>query len=121
MATDTVTRTEARRSMGRRSIDVEGSALNLYGQDRERVYKQIDTPLPNGHLKDAPKEELVPGRKIDVEDYPFEHVTEVDSKDKGTPDQWLKRHPGLIRLTGRSDIVLGILIARLQLSWAKQY
>ena len=26
---------------------------------------------------------------------------QVDKKDAGTPDEWIKRHPKLIRLTGR--------------------
>lgn len=34
-------------------------------------------------------------------DLPWEPVTEVDKKDVGTPDQWINRHPELIRLTGR--------------------
>mmetsp|Transcript_14720 Transcript_14720/g.21912 ORF Transcript_14720/g.21912 Transcript_14720/m.21912 type:complete len:827 (+) Transcript_14720:61-2541(+) len=32
---------------------------------------------------------------------PSETVSEVDAKDKGTPDEWIKRHPELVRLTGR--------------------
>eukprot|EP00959_Pyramimonas_sp_CCMP1952_P332688 6966860-Pyramimonas_sp.AAC.1 len=27
------------------------------------------------------------------------HVIAVDPKDKGTPDEWVRRHPELIRLT----------------------
>ena len=34
-------------------------------------------------------------------DLPWEPVTEIDNKDVGTPDQWIPRHPDLIRLTGR--------------------
>lgn len=30
-----------------------------------------------------------------------ETPTKVDEKDEGTPDQWVKRHPDLVRLTGR--------------------
>lgn len=30
-----------------------------------------------------------------------EHPSEVDEKDKGTPDEWLQRHSSLVRLTGR--------------------
>jgi hypothetical protein len=26
--------------------------------------------------------------------------TEVDERDKGTPDDWIPRHPELVRLTG---------------------
>ena len=26
---------------------------------------------------------------------------QVDKRDHGTPDEWIKRHPQLIRLTGR--------------------
>ena len=33
--------------------------------------------------------------------FPEEEITDVDSKDVGTPDAWLKRHPELVRLTGR--------------------
>ena len=33
---------------------------------------------------------------------PYEPVTAIDPKDKGTPDDWIPRHPDLIRLTGRS-------------------
>ena len=32
---------------------------------------------------------------------PWEPIEEVDKKDLGTPDQWIPRHPDLIRLTGR--------------------
>lgn len=32
---------------------------------------------------------------------PWEPITEIDKKDVGTPDQWIPRHPDLIRLTGR--------------------
>jgi len=28
-------------------------------------------------------------------------VTEIDDRDKGTPDDWVPRHPALVRLTGR--------------------
>jgi hypothetical protein len=35
-------------------------------------------------------------------DYPFHlPVSTVDSKDNGTPDAWVPRHPELVRLTGR--------------------
>lgn len=34
-------------------------------------------------------------------DLPWEPIKEVDKKDVGTPDQWIPRHPDLIRLTGR--------------------
>ena len=27
--------------------------------------------------------------------------TEVDPRDVGTPDEWIKRHPDMVRLTGR--------------------
>ncbi len=48
----------------------------------------------NGGVK--PDTELE--QKIDM---PYEPVSEVDPKDKGTPDEWVPRHPELIRLTGR--------------------
>ncbi|CAN0195707.1 unnamed protein product, partial [Hapterophycus canaliculatus] len=32
---------------------------------------------------------------------PEETVTEIDPRDKGTPDDWVPRHPELVRLTGR--------------------
>jgi len=35
------------------------------------------------------------------EDWPKEHITEIDERDKGTPDDWVPRHPDLVRLTGR--------------------
>ena len=28
-------------------------------------------------------------------------LTEVDQRDVGTPDEWIKRHPDMVRLTGR--------------------
>lgn len=34
-------------------------------------------------------------------DMPYEPISEIDPKDKGTPDEWVPRHPDLIRLTGR--------------------
>lgn len=32
---------------------------------------------------------------------PAEHITVIDPKDHNTPDEWVPRHPELIRLTGR--------------------
>ncbi|CAN0009347.1 unnamed protein product, partial [Phaeothamnion confervicola] len=32
---------------------------------------------------------------------PVEKIKEIDSRDKGTPDEWVPRHPELVRLTGR--------------------
>ena len=40
-------------------------------------------------------------------DLPYELVTAIDPKDKGTPDDWIPRHPDLIRLTGRSVLRQG--------------
>lgn len=34
-------------------------------------------------------------------DMPWEPIKDIDNKDLGTPDQWIPRHPELIRLTGR--------------------
>lgn len=31
-------------------------------------------------------------------------VSEIDSRDVGTPDDWIKRHPSLVRLTGRHPL-----------------
>jgi nitrate reductase (NAD(P)H) len=31
-------------------------------------------------------------------------ITEIDSRDKGTPDDWIPRHPKLVRLTGRHPL-----------------
>ncbi|QDZ18659.1 nitrate reductase [Chloropicon primus] len=36
--------------------------------------------------------------------FPEERIKEVDDKDKGTPDEWVPRHPELIRLTGRHPL-----------------
>ena len=33
--------------------------------------------------------------------YPVLKVEKIDEKDVGTPDEWIPRHPDLIRLTGR--------------------
>lgn len=30
-----------------------------------------------------------------------DHPTEIDKRDEGTPDEWIPRHPDLVRLTGR--------------------
>lgn len=40
---------------------------------------------------------------VQSENLPYEPVSEIDNKDVGTPDQWIPRHPDLIRLTGRCD------------------
>ena len=67
---------EAKRS----NSDGSKSASELY--DTFRGAAVIEKDLPKGDL-------------------PYEPVTEVDKKDVGTPDQWIARHPDLIRLTGR--------------------
>ena len=36
--------------------------------------------------------------------FPEAHITKIDDKDKGTPDDWVPRHPDLIRLTGRHPL-----------------
>ena len=33
--------------------------------------------------------------------YPVLTQTKVDERDVGTPDEWVPRHPDLVRLTGR--------------------
>ncbi|CAM9091374.1 unnamed protein product, partial [Chrysoparadoxa australica] len=50
-----------------------------------------------------PKVAKYPGHDYYKPDFvpPNEEVTEVDDRDKGTPDDWVKRHPALVRLTGR--------------------
>merc|ERR1719353_2667384 len=36
--------------------------------------------------------------------FPEAHITKIDDEDKGTPDDWVPRHPDLIRLTGRHPL-----------------
>mmetsp|Transcript_16545 Transcript_16545/g.21890 ORF Transcript_16545/g.21890 Transcript_16545/m.21890 type:complete len:969 (-) Transcript_16545:142-3048(-) len=43
----------------------------------------------------------VKGRQLLQYDIPEEQVTEIDQRDIKTPDDWIPRHPELIRLTGR--------------------
>ena len=47
-------------------------------------------------------------------DMPWEPIKEIDTKDVGTPDQWVPRHPELIRLTGRYAEFLRAQIWKLQ-------
>lgn len=44
-------------------------------------------------------------------DLPWEPVKDIDNKDVGTPDQWIPRHPDLIRLTGRSDLAPSVYVS----------
>ncbi|CAM9210211.1 unnamed protein product [Discosporangium mesarthrocarpum] len=45
----------------------------------------------------------VKGHNYYEEDFapPNEVITDIDPRDKGTPDDWIPRHPELVRLTGR--------------------
>jgi nitrate reductase (NAD(P)H) len=45
-----------------------------------------------------PARAKVPETFVDID------ITEIDKKDKGTPDDWIPRHPDLIRLTGRHPL-----------------
>ncbi|CAM9533725.1 unnamed protein product [Scytosiphon promiscuus] len=53
---------------------------------------KVDASLVNIKGHDYYKDNFVP---------PAEEVTEIDARDKGTPDDWVPRHPELVRLTGR--------------------
>nr|UXG49833.1 nitrate reductase [Saccharina japonica] len=54
--------------------------------------EKADASLVNIKGHDYYKDTFVP---------PAEDVTEIDPRDKGTPDDWVPRHPELVRLTGR--------------------
>src|SRR5689334_6715163 len=36
--------------------------------------------------------------------YKVQKISEIDERDKETPDDWIPRHPELIRLTGRHPL-----------------
>lgn len=100
MSTETITRTDfSRKSLSRASLDKLGSALSLHGDSGAKC---IDTGIA---------EDLVPGQKVDDDGkYPYELVTDIDSRDAATPDAWIPRHSSLIRLTGRSANVVNLSI-----------
>lgn len=111
MSTETITRTEPGQ-IERRSLSLtrspntkqSSSALDLYGDGHAAHLKEGVSQAAKGGfngIEGVPRQELTPGRKIDDKEYPWELVQSIDEKDKKTPDEWIPRHPGLIRLTGR--------------------
>lgn len=45
-----------------------------------------------------------PAAEWTTKDFPREPMTAIDPKDENTPDDWVPRHPDLIRLTGRHPL-----------------
>ena len=59
-------------------------------------------PLPAVSIAAEPAD--LPLRPDDPDWSLHERPTEIDAKDKGSPDDWIPRHPDLIRLTGRHPL-----------------
>lgn len=58
-------------------------------------------PLPGTQAQDVIDYYLNPKKAMEETTAWEEEPAAVDSKDVGTPDDWIKRHPDLVRLTGR--------------------
>jgi nitrate reductase (NAD(P)H) len=99
------------------AADAEKKKENRAFKEKVKGYKAAVTQLKNDNYKRingsetmAPSVEASidvigdPNRKALPKKFPEANITKIDDKDKGTPDEWVPRHPDIIRLTGRHPL-----------------
>ena len=65
-----------------------------------RAMAQVVEPMRDGKMVDGKIALSTSLWDTSLEMPPRQDATEVDARDAGTPDQWIKRHPDMLRNTG---------------------